>query len=457
MKARIIVVLLAVVVLFLLFNNHKRPTRITAVAILPFVNADNDPKIDWISAGCVSTIGVKLCKVANIQYISMSHIRYTMKEMNLQDDVFANPAMAKKLGRAAGAKYIVLGSYNQAGDKIQIEADLINVRKPAASIPFTASGGLNEMLDIQTDLTRKIVKSIGGNISSREDIEISRAPSNSFDAYMLFCKGVGFQLKGDCDESIAEYNKAIRFDSAFSLAFRNRGAAYLTKRDFDPATRDLNRAIEIEPDLWSAFYDRAIVYSLKKEYDKAIADLDSVIKIDPMNVDAYIYRAEMHNHMNDYYEAIRDCSKAIELNPYDARQYDARGISYSNGSDYRRAIKDYTTAIELNPYNSDYYFDRGYAYMKGVYENSSQATMPWDIHPTGSREALDKALSDFDIVLKLNPKMATAYFDRATIYEGRHENDKAIADYQKFIKTSPQSDIKSIERAKKSIERLENR
>src|SRR5207249_1717769 len=53
--------------------------------------------------------------------------------------------------------------------------------------------------------------------------------------------------KGDYDEAISDYTRAIEIDSKNALPYRDRGIMKTNKGDYDGAIVDLERAIELNP------------------------------------------------------------------------------------------------------------------------------------------------------------------------------------------------------------------
>jgi len=53
----------------------------------------------------------------------------------------------------------------------------------------------------------------------------------------------------------------------------DRGITYGEKGQYDQAIDDFNKALEIDPKSAGAYYNRAIAYYFKKEYDKSCNDI----------------------------------------------------------------------------------------------------------------------------------------------------------------------------------------
>lgn len=84
-----------------------------------------------------------------------------------------------------------------------------------------------------------------------------------------------YDYKGQLDEAINEYNKAIEINPRLAIAYINRGRTYVQgKGQYDQAISDCSKALEIDPIYALAYSNRAIGYYFKKEYDKAWDDVN---------------------------------------------------------------------------------------------------------------------------------------------------------------------------------------
>ena len=103
--------------------------------------------------------------------------------------------------------------------------------------------------------------------------------------------------------------------------------------------------------------------------------------------------------------------------PLDPALYYSRGWDFYQGKQYDKAISEYNEAIRLEPNNAAYYFARGVAYI--------------------DTKDYDKAISDYNEAVRLEPDNAAAYNNRGTAYDEMEKYDKAISDYNDAIKLEP--------------------
>ncbi len=100
-----------------------------------------------------------------------------------------------------------------------------------------------------------------------------------------------------------------------------------------------------------------------------------------------------------------------------AETYFNRGVTYSQKGEFDRAISNYNKAIELNPKFVVAYLDRGFTYSK-LGEN-------------------DRAISDYNKAIEINPRYAMAFNNRGFIYRKKGDFDRAISDYSQAIEIDP--------------------
>ncbi|HLE63975.1 MAG TPA: serine/threonine-protein kinase [Pyrinomonadaceae bacterium] len=120
-----LVIALAAAAYFYLPRASKGP--IDSVAVLPFVNQNNDPNTEYLSDGVTESIINSLSQLPNLKVMSRNSVfRYKGKEMDAQ-------AVAKKLKVQA----VITGRLAQRGDGLSINVELIN-GQDVRSIQFLA-------------------------------------------------------------------------------------------------------------------------------------------------------------------------------------------------------------------------------------------------------------------------------------------------------------------------------
>jgi tetratricopeptide (TPR) repeat protein len=106
-------------------------------------------------------------------------------------------------------------------------------------------------------------------------------------ADLLAERANAYDIKGERDRAIADYDEAIRLNPKNARAFQIRGLAHRAKGDNDRAIADYDEAIRLDPKYALAFNNRGLAYRAKGDNDRAIADCDEAIRLDPRYAAAF--------------------------------------------------------------------------------------------------------------------------------------------------------------------------
>jgi tetratricopeptide (TPR) repeat protein len=134
-------------------------------------------------------------------------------------------------------------------------------------------------------------------------------------------------------------------ESGDAKLYNNRGTAYGEKGQYDQAISDFNRAIEINPRYTMAYNNRGIVYRLKGRYDQAISDFNKAIGINPLDPEAYnnlawLFATAKARGFRNGKKAVELALKACELSDWRKAEYlDTLAAGYARTGDFDSAVK----------------------------------------------------------------------------------------------------------------------
>jgi tetratricopeptide (TPR) repeat protein len=95
--------------------------------------------------------------------------------------------------------------------------------------------------------------------------------------------------------------------------YYNRGVAYYNKGQYDEAILDYGRALEINPRLAKAYFARGNVYDKLGQHDEAILDFTKTLEINPWYAEAYYNRGRSYYVKKEYDESWKDIKRAQDL------------------------------------------------------------------------------------------------------------------------------------------------
>ena len=150
--------------------------------------------------------------------------------------------------------------------------------------------------------------------------------------------------KGQADEAIACYKKAIELAPKFALAHFSLGVALKDKGQVDEAIACYKKAIELDPRFASAHNNLGNLLREKGQLAEAIACYKKVIELDPRNAKAHNNLGVALMDKGHLAEAIACFKKAIELDPkfYMAHNNLAQAVRLAAVRDKLRAFQEGT-------------------------------------------------------------------------------------------------------------------
>jgi tetratricopeptide (TPR) repeat protein len=194
--------------------------------------------------------------------------------------------------------------YPQA-DRIAIAQNLLST---SCNLIKTSSLSDEQKLDRWTKILELFVPSLSPGPTS--------SPSAlALEAENAVSRGDAAAKRADYDLAKAEYNQAIRLNSAYAPAYRGRGEIFIKKRQFELAVNDFSEAIRIDPTSPTYYKLRGEAYYYNKNYDDAISDWSDAIRLDKENAVLFSNRGNAYWAKKDYGGTISDFVEALRLDP----------------------------------------------------------------------------------------------------------------------------------------------
>ncbi|XP_059155839.1 uncharacterized protein LOC131940934 [Physella acuta] len=166
-------------------------------------------------------------------------------------------------------------------------------------------------------------------------------------AELLTNRGVVQQFMGDSVLAMQDYQRAIKLDPTFSLAYFNAGNVYFHTRHFKQALDYYTKAIKYNPNDESAFLNCAITKVLLHDTKGALEDFEAAAKLSPYSAHIYFNRANLYASMQQYEMAEIDYTRALELKPDDALMLKRRADIRGKLGRRAEAIEDYKRAVDI--------------------------------------------------------------------------------------------------------------
>ena len=137
----------------------------------------------------------------------------------------------------------------------------------------------------------------------------------------------------------------------------NSGVDFCNQQQYAKALREFNKALRLNPYYELAYKNRAVTYlrigaampgRSRPFYRQAVLDYSTALLLDPKDADAYRERGLVHTRMGDPDKAIADFTQALKIKPNFAEAYRGRARAYRDKGDIDRAVADVERAIKID-------------------------------------------------------------------------------------------------------------
>src|SRR5438094_5515333 len=148
-----------------------------SIAVLPFENISDDKQNSYFADGVQDQILTNLAKVSDLKVIS--HTSARQYKSGVQRNL-------REIGKQLGVAYIVEGSVPRAGDRLRINAELIDARTDAHIWAETYDRTAADLFAIQSELAESIVAQLKAKLSPKQKAEIEERPTQTLVACDLY-------------------------------------------------------------------------------------------------------------------------------------------------------------------------------------------------------------------------------------------------------------------------------
>ena len=104
---------------------------------------------------------------------------------------------------------------------------------------------------------------------------IEHAPDNHALHYQM---GLLHEKKGNTDNALVHYRKALAAKSDFIPVLNNMGFIYMQRSDYRTAVSFFKKIVEIQPSHASAYYNIACIYALENQKGEALSYFEEALK-----------------------------------------------------------------------------------------------------------------------------------------------------------------------------------
>ena len=323
------------------------------IVVLPFTNMSADRENEYFSDGVSEELLNVLSTVEGLKVTSRT-TAFAYKDTEL-----AIPDIARELK----VSHVLEGSVRKSGNRVRITAQLIDVGSDAHLWSDTFDRTLDDIFEVQEDISRSIVKELM-LVLGREEVAASfdiEAPTQNTEAYELFLQGQYlFRQRGGENllEAIRVLENAVGIDPQFARAWGVLGGTWAVLAGYtrevsgaeanSRATAAIERALTLDPQLAGAHATNGLLVSRPGDWAESLAHFDRAIELDPDDVMSHFWQGLTYARVGYQDKALEKYAEAIEIEPTLGIVYSWRGRAYLSKGEIEKAEENYRRAINLN-------------------------------------------------------------------------------------------------------------
>lgn len=326
--------------------------KIRSLAVLPLENLSGDPTQEYISDGVTEALIGQLAAIHNLRVVSRTSV------MRFKQTKLSVPEIAKALGVDA----IVEGSVIREGSRIRVHAQLIRGTTDEHFWSESYDRALGDVLTLESDLAQAIAGKVEVTVTGQERSKLVAARHVSPEVYESYLKGQ-FALRksnsrSDLEESVRDFDEAIRQDPAFAAAYlgladayNELGTVFIGAPPAETRAREIaaaRKALELDSELAEAHVQLASVYQREWRWSDAEAEYKWALQLRPNDAAAHLGFASWLLAEGRTEEAMEWSKRARELDPLAVTGTRLAWILFS-ARRYDEAIRELHAKLAVTP------------------------------------------------------------------------------------------------------------
>src|SRR5438445_2538113 len=314
---------------FLLHRSTRAPLAVLdkSIAVLPFENRSEDKANAYFTDGVQDEILTYLAKIAALKVISRTSV------LQYKSGVARN---LREIAQQLGVANVVEGSVQRSGNRVRVNAQLIDARNDAHLWAQTYDRDLADVFAIQSEIAKAIADQLQAKLSPAEKNAIEQRPTSDLAAFDLYSRA-----------------KSLLLTASFSAT---------SEPDKRKAIELLDEAVKRDPSFFDAYCQLAraheFIYALRgsdhtpARLALAEAALQAATRLRPDAAETHLARAQyLYYGLRDYSGALAELEIARQGLPNDPRLFELTGYILRRRGQQEEGLRNLQRAVELDPRN----------------------------------------------------------------------------------------------------------
>jgi serine/threonine protein kinase/TolB-like protein len=374
-SASVLLLLTCGLVVFLRQRLQSAPTaagETITLAVLPFrpLNANEDTA--FLTTGLADAITTRL---ANLHQIRVRPTNAILKYEG-------QPVSAKRVGEELSCNYVVLGTLQKLGERLQVNVQLVRTSDEALIWGEQFDKVRTDILSLQDAVATQIADALRIKMTAAEQSRVYRRYTENVAAYELYLLGRSKLVRYTREDTLAAvkaFEDALRLDRNYALAHAGLAEASAQMRirfarpeevqSWDERAKEAaNRALGLDANLAEAHEALAAVYRNSEfNWEQTIVESDRALLLNPNLEQPRYYRAAAFYHLGLLELVEAEVSEGLRINPLNKLEaLRMRGTTAFLSGLYSEAVALLEEARGVgSPSVTDWYLAQAYYYQSG--------------------------------------------------------------------------------------------
>jgi TolB-like protein/Flp pilus assembly protein TadD/tRNA A-37 threonylcarbamoyl transferase component Bud32 len=285
-----------------------------SVAVLPFATTSGSADAEYLTDGITESLINGLSQLSGLRVAARSVVfRFKAKDVDVA-----------KAGHDLGVKAVVTGRVAVRGDRLVIQAELMNVADGTQLWGDQYNRPAADLLDVQDDIAKEILDKLRVRLTGAEKAKATKRYTDNAEAYQLYLQGRYHWNQGTIagyKRAIEYYQQAIAKDAKYALAYAGLADSYLSLGSYyveaiSDAKAAAEQAVSLDPTLAEAHVAAGhIKLWLDWDWPAAAREFTTGISLDANSALAHDQYAAYLATLGRSTEAIAEAKRAQALDP----------------------------------------------------------------------------------------------------------------------------------------------
>lgn len=189
------------------------------LAVFPLIYQGINPDYVPLSRGFSEMVSIDLAKIKRFTILERVRIQAVLDELKFAQSGFVDQSTAPRTGKLLKAGSIVSGDYDITDDgKFKINLGSWDTQTAQRKSWVNKSGELEDFFVLQKEVVFSFLDNNGIVLTQEEKESIGYIPTQSFESFLAYSRGLLLEDAGKFDEASIEYQRAAEIDPQFRIA-----------------------------------------------------------------------------------------------------------------------------------------------------------------------------------------------------------------------------------------------